>query len=168
MGFLKSNNNRVDDDLDEDEVVQKHNQAYQQGNAGNLDANSMGAAAALNALKRFTSGNGNAPAQSAGGQSKLVRTASALSSLQTDSSCQIAMAMSEASKLFDQSGGAASGNKQDAVNSAGTMVMKMLLKSQLSGAAGTGGGAAGGGGVSQLLGMASKYVFTHPTSLAQD
>lgn len=58
--------------------------------------------------------------------------------------------MSEASKLFDQSGGSAGGNKQDAVNSAGMMVMKMLLKSQLSGSAGT------GGGVSQLLGMASK------------
>ena len=60
------------------------------------------------------------------------------------------MAMSEASKLFDQSGGASGGNKQDVVNSAGQMMMKMMLKSELSGAMGTGGGASG------LMGMASK------------
>jgi len=35
--------------------------------------------------------------------------------------------------MFDQSGGAASGNKQDAVNSAGQTVMKLLLKNQVSG-----------------------------------
>ena len=84
---------------------------------------------------------------------------------------QIAMAMSEASALFDKSGGAAGGNKQDAVNSAAQMIMKFLLKSQLSGefvlnlvrranslahlqhaigAMGTGGGAGG------LMSMASK------------
>ena len=63
---------------------------------------------------------------------------------------QIGMAMSEASKLFDQSGGAAGGSKQDAVNSAGQMIMKMMLKSQMSGAMGTGGGASG------LMSMASK------------
>lgn len=45
----------------------------------------------------------------------------------------IGMAISEAAKMFDQSGGAASGNKQDAVNSAGQTVMKLLLKNQVSG-----------------------------------
>lgn len=60
------------------------------------------------------------------------------------------MAMSEAAKvpfhpdpgrvadpalpqLFDQSGGAASGTKQDAVTSAGQMVMKLMMKQQMSG-----------------------------------
>lgn len=65
------------------------------------------------------------------------------------------MAMSEAAKLFDQSGGAANGGKQDVVNSAGQQIMKMLIKSKLSGGMGTGGGAAGGG-MGSLLGMASK------------
>lgn len=41
------------------------------------------------------------------------------------------------------------------VNSAAATVMKLLIKSQLSGAMGTGGGAAGGG-MGQLLSMASK------------
>jgi hypothetical protein len=72
LGFLKNSNTQVDDDLDEDDVVQKHNQAYEKGNTGSLDANGMGAAAALQALKRFTSNSGSAPAQSAGGQSALV------------------------------------------------------------------------------------------------
>ena len=72
MGFLKNSNTNVDDDLDEDDVVQKHNQAYQQGNTGNMDSKGIGAAAALQALKRFTSNSGSAPAQSSGGQSALV------------------------------------------------------------------------------------------------
>jgi hypothetical protein len=43
------------------------------------------------------------------------------------------MAVSEAAKMFDQSGGAASGGKQDAMNSAGQTVMKLLIKNQVSG-----------------------------------
>lgn len=69
---------------------------------------------------------------------------------------QLGLAMSEASKLFDQSGGAASGGKQDAINSAGATIMKFMLKSQMSGMMGTGGGAAGGGGLGNLVSMASK------------
>ena len=48
----------------------------------------------------------------------------------------------------------------DSVNSAAKTMMKLMIKSQLSGAMGTGGGAAAAGGSSgglgQLLGMASK------------
>lgn len=40
----------------------------------------------------------------------------------------IGLAMAEASKLFDSKGGAASGNKQDAVNGAATTVMKLLIQ----------------------------------------
>lgn len=69
------------------------------------------------------------------------------------------VAMAEAAKLFDQNGGAGEGNKQDVVNSAGATMMKLLLKSQLSGMMGTGGGAAGGGaGLGNMLSMASKFM----------
>jgi hypothetical protein len=45
-----------------------------QGAASNLDASSLGSAAALQALKRFTSGDAGASGNQAGGfQSKLVR-----------------------------------------------------------------------------------------------
>jgi hypothetical protein len=65
-----------------------------------MDASSMGAAAAMQALKRFTgSSSAGAKPQGSSFQSGL-----------------IGMAMSEATKLFDSSGGAASGTKQDAVN----------------------------------------------------
>lgn len=35
--------------------------------------------------------------------------------------------------MFDKSGGAASGNKQDAMNSAAQTVMKLMVKNQVSG-----------------------------------
>ena len=63
----------------------------------------------------------------------------------------ISMAMAEASKLFDKSGGSASGNKQDAVNGAAMTVMKLLIQSKFSGT--TGGKESGG--ISQLLSLVS-------------
>ncbi|WVR04614.1 hypothetical protein IAU60_001625 [Kwoniella sp. DSM 27419] len=137
MGFL-GNMNKDDTDVDEDRVQQQHQEAYGQGNAGNMSANAIGSAAALQALKAFTSGNSQAASGGGGNmQSKM-----------------IGMAMSEAAKLFDQSGGAASGNKQDAVTSAGQTIMKLLLKSQFSGM--TGGG--NSGGLSSLMSMAQKFM----------
>lgn len=65
-----------------------HQQVYSQGSGGNLAAGSIGSAAALQILQKFTSGN------IGGSHSQL-----------------IGMAMSEAGKIFDQNG-AASGNKQ--------------------------------------------------------
>ena len=85
-------------------------------------------------LKKFTSGG----AGGGGSQSQL-----------------ISMAMAEASKLFDQSGGAASGNKQDAVNGAAMTVMKMLVQSKFSG--GTMGGG-NSGGLSGLMGLVSLFA----------
>lgn len=58
--------------------------------------------------------------------------------------------MAEASKLFDQSGGAASGNKQDAVNGAAMTVMKLLVQSKFSGIIG-GGNSGGLGGLMKLV-----------------
>ncbi|KAK4695672.1 hypothetical protein P7C70_g8507, partial [Phenoliferia sp. Uapishka_3] len=92
------------------------------------------------ALKMFTSGGGDSSGSTGGSfQSKL-----------------IGQAMSEAASLFDQSGGAASGNKQDAVTSAGQTMMKLLLKNQVSGMMGGGGGSSGG--LSSMLSMASKFM----------
>lgn len=62
----------------------------------------------------------------------------------------IGMAMSEASNLFDSSGGAASGNKQDVINSAGMTVMKLLVQSKFSGMIG-GGNSGGLGGIMSLV-----------------
>ena len=45
----------------------------------------------------------------------------------------ITKAMAEAAKLFGQSGGAASGNKQDAVNGAAMTAMKLFVQSNKSG-----------------------------------
>jgi len=39
----------------------------------------------------------------------------------------ISLAMGEASKLFDSSGGSSSGGKQDAINSAAMTMMKMVV-----------------------------------------
>ena len=62
----------------------------------------------------------------------------------------ISLAMAEASKLFDKSGGSSHGDKQDAVNSAGMTIMKLLVKSKFSGA--TGGKDSGGlGGLMSMV-----------------
>lgn len=62
----------------------------------------------------------------------------------------ISLAMAEATKLFDKAGGAASGNKQDAVNGAAMTVMKLLVQSKFSGAIG-GGNSGGLGGLLSLV-----------------
>ncbi|KAJ3783120.1 beta-flanking protein [Lentinula aff. detonsa] len=123
--------------IDEEHVTNSHQEAYERGNASSLSAGSMGSAAALQIFKQFTSGGGGGGSNS---QSQL-----------------ISMAMAEASKLFDQSGGASSGSKQDAVNGAGMMVMKMLVQSKMSSMMG-GGNSGGLGGMSGMLGLASKFL----------
>jgi len=72
----------------------------------------------------------------------------------------ISLAMAEASKLFDKSGGSSHGNKQDAVNSAGLTIMKLMVKSKFSGSHTTGG--KDSGGLSGLMSMVnSSPVPTH-------
>lgn len=63
----------------------------------------------------------------------------------------VGMAMAEASKLFDQSGGASSGNKQDAVNGAAMTVMKLLVQSKFSGGNIGGGNSGGLGGLMSVV-----------------
>lgn len=72
-----------------------------------MDASSIGGAAAMQILKQFTSGGG----MGGGGNSQTKL---------------ISMAMGEAAKMFESSGG--NGNKQDAVNSAGMTIMKLMVQ----------------------------------------
>lgn len=111
--------------IDENHITSAHTAAYSGGNTSNLDANGMGAAAAMQvrlvaiffvvgailsnvkALKMFTSGQ----AGGSGGSSQLV-----------------SLAMGEASKLFDANGGSSSGSKQDVINGAAMTMMKLVVQ----------------------------------------
>jgi hypothetical protein len=93
-----------------------HQQLYQQGGGGQQhDANSLGAGAAMQALKMFSGGGAGQGGQGSqgGGNSQ---------------SQFIGMAMSQASKLFDQqsaNGNVQSGtDKQSAITSAAQMAFK--------------------------------------------
>ncbi|EPQ60406.1 hypothetical protein GLOTRDRAFT_113054 [Gloeophyllum trabeum ATCC 11539] len=135
MSFLSNNKTEHQQPVDEQGVQDAHRKVYQEGDGSGMDASALGGAAALQALKSFTSSGGSS---SGGGnmQTKL-----------------ISMAMAEATQLFD-SKGAVSGNKQDAVNSAAMTVMKLLVQSKFSGT--TGGG--NSGGLGSLMGLASKFM----------
>jgi hypothetical protein len=63
--------------------------------------------------------------------------------------------MSEASKLFDKSGGAASGNKQDVVNGAAMTAVKLFVQSKAKSYIGGG----NSGGVSGLMGLVSRFFL---------
>ena len=93
----------------------------------------------MQALKLFSSGNQEGSGKSSQSQSQF-----------------IALAMAEASKLFDQQasqGKVAEGSsKNSAVMQAGEMALKMYLKSQAAGGSSSGGGAGG------LMGFASKFM----------
>ena len=69
----------------------------------------------------------------------------------------LSLAMAEASKLFDKSGGSSHGGKQDAVNSAGMTIMKLMVQSKFSGTT----GGKDSGGLSGLMSM----VRTLPVSM---
>ncbi|KAF9056126.1 hypothetical protein BJ165DRAFT_1431045 [Panaeolus papilionaceus] len=138
LGFLNNNKSKHEEPLDEDDVTRAHQKAYKEGDTSGLSANALGGAAALQVLKQFTSGSSDSSSSGGSSQTQL-----------------ISLAMAEATKLFDKSGGSASGNKQDAVNGAAMTVMKLLVQSKFGG--GTT-GSSNSGGLSGLLGMASKFV----------
>jgi len=127
-----------DGDVDEDDVKIQYQRAYEQKNTQGMSANSMGAAAALAAMKKFTGGQ-DKPVQQQGGNMQ---------------SGLVGMAMSEGAKLFDQNGGAAQGGKQDVINSAAGTIIKLMLKSKMTGM--TGGG--NSGGLGSLMSMAGKFM----------
>ncbi|PBL00542.1 beta-flanking protein [Armillaria gallica] len=137
LSFVKQNAGEHNQPIDEDHVTNAHKKAYEEGSASSLSANSLGSAAALQALKKFTSGGSSSSSGGSGSQTQL-----------------ISLAMAEATKLFEKSGGAASGNKQDAVNGAAMTVMKLFVQSKMGGSTT---GAGNSGGLSGLLSLASQF-----------
>ncbi|KAF8167646.1 hypothetical protein B0H34DRAFT_645950 [Crassisporium funariophilum] len=135
LGYL-SDKKHKHEPLDKEHVTNAFEQAYSQGAAGNLSANSMGSAAALNVLKQITSG-GQSSGSGFGSLTQL-----------------ISLAMAEATKLFDKSGRATSGDKQDAVNGAAMTMMKIFFQSKFSEAVG-GGNSGSPGGLMSLVGLLS-------------
>lgn len=115
--------------------MKAHKEAYEEGKASSMSANALGSAAALQVLKQFTGSGSSSTGGGGNSQTKL-----------------ISLAMAEATKLFDKSGGAASGDKQDAVNGAGLTIMKLLVQSKFGGGAQTTGGS-NSGGLSGLLSL---------------
>jgi len=144
LSFVNQNKSAQEEPLNDEEVTRAHDKVYKENDTSGMSSKLLGSAAALEIVKRFTGGSssshGTSGSSSHGGGSTTTQL--------------ISMAMAEATKLFDKSGGKASGNKQDAANGAAMTVMKLLVQSKFSGAGTTGGGHSGG--LSSLLGLASK------------
>jgi hypothetical protein len=141
LSFLNENKHRLsnDNDINEQEMIHAHQSLYG-GNGGGEgerrhDSNSVGAGAAMQALKMFTT-------SSEGEKSGM------------DKNAFIGLAMAQAKKMFEEkeASGQVNGDKQSAINSAAEMALKMYMKSGGGGMAGTGG--PGGG----LLQLASKFL----------
>ncbi|KAI8275431.1 hypothetical protein K4K60_008682 [Colletotrichum sp. SAR11_57] len=120
----------ANEDIDEDDAVKKHKKFFGDDDDGEkADDKGLGAAAAMQALKMFSSGETGGQKQSQGGF--------------------MGLAMAEASRLFDQrqsQGKVAEGtSKESAIQQAGEMALKMYFKSQ---------GEQKGG----FMGLASKFL----------
>ncbi|KXN88767.1 hypothetical protein AN958_06635 [Leucoagaricus sp. SymC.cos] len=138
LGYLGDNKNAHEEPLNDDEVTRAHDKLYNQNDASGLSSQLLGSAAALEVLKKFTGGGSSSHGSSHGGNSQ---------------SDLISMAMAEATKLFEKTGGKASGGKQDAVNGAAMTIMKLLVQSKFSGAGTIGGKDSGGlGSLFSLVG----------------
>ena len=127
------------EDIDEDSAVQGHKKYFGDDDDGKeATSSSIGSAAAMQALKMFT--GGNAPAAQSHGQT-------------AGQGQFVALALSEASKLFDQQANqgkvSPEASKESAVMKAGEMALKMYLKG------GQGGATSGPGG---FLGLAEKLM----------
>ena len=161
LGFLQGNKQQIgNSNLDESQAVKAHQNVYGGGGQGQQhDSQTLGAGAAMQALKMFTGGGAGSGGQGSqgGGNSQ---------------NQFIGMAMGQASKLFDQqsaSGNVVSlaatkpdcvrltynalfqdpnANKQDVVKSAAEMALKMYMKGQIG----------GGGGPGGLMGLAGKFM----------
>jgi len=143
IGYINKSQSEHTQPLDENHIKNAHGDAYDERgnirpdvNQKGLDASSLGSAAALQIMKKFTSSS------SSGSEGKF------------DISSLITMAMAEATKLFSASGGTKQGTQQDAVNSAGMTIMKLMVQSKLGGTT----GGSNSGGLGSLMGMASKFM----------
>jgi len=143
---MSENTKAHEEPLNDEEVTRAHDKIYKENDASGMSSKLLGSAAALEIVKQFTGGGSSSRGSSSGGSHH--------GSGGSSTTQLISMAMAEATKLFDKSGGKASGSKQDAVNGAAMTVMKLLVQSKFSGAGTTGGGHSGG--LSGLLGLASK------------
>jgi hypothetical protein len=88
LGLLSDKKDKLkDEDVDEDDAVQQHQRFYGSGGDApeHASSNNVGAAAAMQALKMFTGGQGGGKEQKGGIQNQV-----------------IGMAMAQAAKLFDQ------------------------------------------------------------------
>ncbi|KAJ5355131.1 uncharacterized protein N7496_012343 [Penicillium cataractarum] len=140
LSFLNERKGQFQDpsriEVDEQHAVQAHNAMYNGGGneeGRSHDSSTVGAGAAMQALKMFTSGG-----SSDGGM---------------DKNKLIGLAMAQAGKLWEEKQGAGasmSGDKQSAVNSAAEMALKMYMKGQ--------GGGSGTGSASGLMSLASKFL----------
>ncbi|KAI0912819.1 hypothetical protein F4823DRAFT_559551 [Ustulina deusta] len=138
LGALGQKKQRLaEEDVDEAEAVRTHKKYFQGDDDDNdADDRSMGSAAAMQALKMFTSGeSGNTAKTSSQG-------------------AFVALAMAEASKLFDKKAAqgkvSSDSSKESAVMQAGEMALKMYMKSQ--------GGSSSSSSGAGLLGLASKFM----------
>ncbi|KAJ5591930.1 uncharacterized protein N7459_002299 [Penicillium hispanicum] len=130
-------------EVDEQHAVQSHAAMYGgdegQGQGQRThDSGTVGAGAAMQALKMFTGGGG----AGGGGDGGM------------DKNKLIGLAMAQAGKLWDEKAGSGAnmvGDKQSAVNNAAETALKMFMKSG-------GGGLGGTGGPSGLMGLASKFL----------
>ncbi|KAJ5625478.1 hypothetical protein N7510_001787 [Penicillium lagena] len=134
LGFLQENQHKFsgsDSDINEEHAMRAHQQMYNESAEGRThNSSDVGAGAAMQALKMFSSGEG-------GG----------------DKNQFVGMAMAQASKLWDQkadAGGNMNGDKQSAINTAAEMALKMYMKG--------GGGLGGTGGPGGLMSLASKFM----------
>ncbi|EOD44598.1 Peptidyl-prolyl cis-trans isomerase cyclophilin-type [Neofusicoccum parvum] len=136
LGMLSGKKQSLkEEDLDEDDAVRQHKTYYGGGHESSSQATegNLGAAAAMQALKMFNSGEGKSSSKGE----------------------FLGLAMAQASKLFDEQSANGktdpSASKQGAVQQAAQMALKMYLKSDQ-------GGSSGGSKPSGLMGLASKFL----------
>jgi len=126
------------EDVDEQDAMEQHKRVYNDSGDHQMDSSSLGSAAALQALKMMIGGHN-------GGQSSGHGT-------QTD---YVAIAMGEASKLFDKK--AAQGqvpghaSKEATIQQAAETALKLYMKSGQSQGHGSSGGA-------NLMSLASRFL----------
>ncbi|KAL2139181.1 hypothetical protein VTI28DRAFT_5679 [Corynascus sepedonium] len=149
--LVDKNKQEPDDDIDEQGAVESHRQFFDFGGSSSSSAaqnqpastSSLGSAAAVQALKLFTSGDSSSQNH---GQSQ---------------NAFVGLAMAQAAKLFDAQASQGKvepgADKKSVVMKAGEMALKMYLKSH--GAQQGGGSAAGeSGGAGGLLSLAGKFL----------
>ncbi|KAL1637139.1 hypothetical protein SLS56_000797 [Neofusicoccum ribis] len=137
LGMLSGKKQSLkEEDLDEDDAVRQHKTYYGGGgheSSSQATEGNLGAAAAMQALKMFNSGEGKSSSKGE----------------------FLGLAMAQASKLFDEQSANGktdpSASKQGAVQQAAQMALKMYLKSDQ-------GGSSGGSKPSGLMGLASKFL----------